>query len=222
MQHYEHIATLCMEKVPNTVMLHTYLATSKVTRVGAISIIQRLACYVRNLHEHGIVHGDLHDGNILVSMQSTTDQLELWKFDSYSLIDFGRSVLSTQQSRFRDPEKFTYLFKVGKLYDIIFLIQSLVMSLKMRLGVHFAKHAEHITTSDIAFSFASGYFSEVLTTNQQLGLYLNRMRIYKDKTVRPPTEINFTKSCTNKFYFYLRDNLFSLLDSGNRNLDIVI
>jgi tRNA A-37 threonylcarbamoyl transferase component Bud32 len=222
MQQYEEIVTLCMEKVPATIILHEYLAKSKITRARAISIIQKLARHVRNLHDHGVVHGDLHDGNILVSVQSTTDQREMWKFDSYSLIDFGRSVLSNQQSKFLDPDKFTYLFQVGKLYDIIFLIQSLVMSLKMRLGVHFAKHPEHIRTSDIAFSFATEYFRTTLTTNHQLGLQLNRLRVYKDNTVRPPTEINFTKTCTHSFYFYLKDHLFSLLDSGERNLDVVI
>ena len=82
----EHTLTAyTMSKVGNTT-LYAYARTRNPTNNNKLKIRSEISRAIRFMHGHGISHGDLHAGNILVELDSAGKMKKLW------VIDFGRYV----------------------------------------------------------------------------------------------------------------------------------
>ena len=68
---------------PNTVTLYKYLALRPQFKTLARKMLKEI---VEDMHERGISHGDLHDNNIMVTMDDKDNIKKMW------IIDFGRAV----------------------------------------------------------------------------------------------------------------------------------
>jgi len=68
---------------PKTVTLHTYLTLRPQFRSIARTMLRDI---VKDMHERGISHGDLHDNNIMVTKDDKGNIKKMW------IIDFGRTV----------------------------------------------------------------------------------------------------------------------------------
>lgn len=74
-----------MSKVGNK-SLFSYVQGRTLTNNNKRNIRSELSRAIKFMHHHGISHGDLHSGNILVELDSAGKMKKLW------VIDFGRAV----------------------------------------------------------------------------------------------------------------------------------
>lgn len=81
----ETISSYIMQKVGN-MSLWTYAKTRPVSNENKVRIRSEIARIIKFMHAHGISHGDLHSGNILVELTADGKVKKLW------VIDFGRYV----------------------------------------------------------------------------------------------------------------------------------
>lgn len=79
------MSTYVMQKVGH-MTLWGYAKTRTLTNKNKNAIRSEIARIIRFMHEHGISHGDLHAGNILVELTADGNVKKLW------VIDFGRYV----------------------------------------------------------------------------------------------------------------------------------
>jgi serine/threonine protein kinase len=68
---------------PNTVTLYTYLTLRPQFKSIARTMLRDI---VKDMHERGISHGDLHDNNIMVTKDDKGNIKKMW------IIDFGRTI----------------------------------------------------------------------------------------------------------------------------------
>ena len=71
---------------PRTITLYNYLSGFQITNKPYQMARKMLRDIVKDMHERGISHGDLHDANIMVTLNDNGGIKKMW------LIDFGRSV----------------------------------------------------------------------------------------------------------------------------------
>jgi serine/threonine protein kinase len=82
----ETITSYVMQKVGNTSLWRRVRGGSGVTNNNKMQIRSEIKRAIKFMHDHGISHGDLHAGNILVELDASGKIKKLW------VIDFGRYV----------------------------------------------------------------------------------------------------------------------------------
>jgi len=63
-------------------------------------ILNMLINKINKLHELGYIHGDLHEGNILIKMDNTTGNV-----DNITISDFGKTILENKNTNNRISKK---------------------------------------------------------------------------------------------------------------------
>ena len=89
---------MVMDRVGNAV----YGYRGKLSFLDVVQVLTKTLAAIETIHENGIIHGDIHAGNVVVLDH---------KISSIGLIDFGKASFAKQTSRhdrFREPFQFVH------------------------------------------------------------------------------------------------------------------